>query len=116
MIDIKKVRNALYKVNTKPFISNDITVLCETTIFTEELVCLNEALNELERLQHKPTAEEVRKAIEDEIDWNVKVIDNQFYFINGSEEILTFVGGHIKFNFSPSPKLAIMIAKFFEVE
>ena len=70
-------------------------------------------------MQRKPTAEEVRKAIEDEIDWNVLVVQEEDGTINfdiSSGYIVKFLYGGIKFEFNPSPKLAIMIAKFYEVE
>ena len=112
MIDIEKK----YEMALKQAIQIQLASHFDTGDIVIGLTSLKNVVDDYKVTQHKPTAEEVRKAIEDEIDWNTKVIDNQFYFINGSEEVLTFLGGRIKFNFSPSPKLAIMIAKFYEVE
>jgi hypothetical protein len=116
MIDIKKAKEALREVcQSSHCVSETLRKDLKPFEVTERKSIVFEAINELERLQRKPTAEEVRKAIEDEIDWDIKIDDNEFVFKNGGY-VVEYRNGKIVFNFSPSPKLAIMIAKFFEVE
>ena len=124
MIDIEKVKQALkdYEwISDKLayWSGHDISELDDTYNYSNNISEVYDALNELERLQHKPTAEEVRKAIEDELKRKVIIVQEEDGAINfdiSSGYIVKFLYGGIKFDFNPSPKLAIMIAKFYEVE
>ena len=61
----------------------------------------------------KPTAEEVIKAIEDEMQWTTVYEDNQFNFDVGGYLIKMDDKGRILFNCHPTPKLSELVGRFY---
>lgn len=64
-----------------------------------------------------PTADEVRMAIENEIEWETQFRDNGFYFKDTAGYIVKLDDeGRLLFGCHPTPYLISLIARFYEAQ
>jgi hypothetical protein len=117
-LDYQKAVEALERIRLETSnvcVNTNLDIIEETLKQTKENVIeqAQKEHDELEELKRVPTAEEVRKAIEDEVQWNTVYEDNQFNFDVGGYLIKMDDKARILYNCHPTPKLSELVGRFY---